>query len=66
MQPIDLAIEGAGSLTELARRLKVSPQVVANWRRRGIPARWVLKIEKATGVPAHKLDSGLYPRDRAA
>lgn len=66
MSKIDLAIEAVGSLTELAERLSVSPQVVANWRRRGIPPRWVLKVEKASGIPRHKLDDKLYPRERAA
>lgn len=66
MQPIDLAIEGAGSLTELARRLKVSPQRVANWKRRGIPKVMVLAVEKASGISRHKLNASLYPRERAA
>ena len=66
MEPIDLAIEGAGSLTELARRLKVTPQRVANWKQRGIPKVMVLKVEKASGVPRHKLDPALYPVERAA
>ena len=66
MEPIDLAIQGAGSLTELARRLKVSPQRVANWKRRGIPDRMVLAVEKASGVPRHRLCAILYPRERAA
>lgn len=66
MKPIELAIEGAGSLTELARRLKVSPQVVANWKRRGVPARMVLAVEKASGVSRHRLSPALYPRERAA
>lgn len=66
MEPIDLAIAGAGSLTELARRLRVSPQRVSNWKRRGIPKVMVLAVEKASGVPRHKLNSSLYPRERQA
>ncbi|TAK84329.1 MAG: hypothetical protein EPO20_14670 [Betaproteobacteria bacterium] len=46
--PIDKAIDAAGSLTELARRLGVDPQVVVNWRKRGIPVGQVPYVERAT------------------
>jgi DNA-binding transcriptional regulator YdaS (Cro superfamily) len=46
--PIDKAISAVGSLTELARRLHVDPQVVVNWRKRGIPVPQVLRVEAAT------------------
>jgi transposase-like protein len=46
--PVDLAIDAAGSLTELARRLNVEPQVVVNWRKRGIPVHQVPEVELAT------------------
>lgn len=46
--PVDLAIDAAGSLTELARRLGVDPQVVVNWRKRGIPVSKVPEVELAT------------------
>ena len=67
--PIDLAIEAVGSLTELARRLAVEPQLIVNWRKRGIPAKRVLEVERATvmeknGMPRVtrcKLRSDLYP-----
>lgn len=49
--PIDRAIDAAGNLTELAKRLKVTPQVVVNWRSRGIPAERVLDVERATADP---------------
>lgn len=46
--PVDLAIDAAGSLSELARRLGVDPQVVVNWRKRGIPVDKVPAVEQAT------------------
>lgn len=46
--PVDKAIAAAGSLTELARRLGVDPQVVVNWRKRGIPVDKVPEVELAT------------------
>jgi len=46
--PVDLAIDAVGSLTELARRLGVDPQVIVNWRKRGIPVDKVPSVEAAT------------------
>lgn len=46
--PVDKAIDAVGSLTELARRLGVDPQVVVNWRKRGIPVPQVPNVERAT------------------
>lgn len=45
--PIDKAIDAVG-LTELARRLGVVPQVVVNWRKRGVPVEQVPNVERAT------------------
>ena len=73
MSALDRAIKVAGGLTRLADRIKVKPQVVANWRKRGVPANRVLAIEAATtdrnGRPRvlrHDLRPDLYPEDRAA
>lgn len=73
MRPLERAIKVAGGLSELARRLKVEPQVIVNWRKRGIPASRVLEIEKATAdktgrprVLRHDLRPDLYPEERAA
>ena len=65
-EPLDLAIQEVGSLAELARRMKISQQRLYNWKKRGIPKVMVLAVEKASGVPRHKLDPDLYPRERAA
>ena len=46
--PVDLAIKAAGGLTELSRRLGVDPQVIVNWRKRGIPVEKVPAVERAT------------------
>jgi DNA-binding transcriptional regulator YdaS (Cro superfamily) len=61
MQALEKAINAAGGLSKLAKMLEVKPQVVHNWRVRGIPAERVLDIERATGVPRNKLRSDLYP-----
>lgn len=46
--PIDKAIDAVGGLSELARRLDVDPQVIVNWRKRGIPVHKVPEVERAT------------------
>lgn len=68
MSAIEQAIEAAGGLTKLADSLKVSPQVIFNWRKRGVPAERVLDVERATDgrVTRHELRPDLYPEERAA
>ena len=46
--PIDKAISAAGGLTELGRLIERSPQVISNWRARGVPAEHCPAIERAT------------------
>jgi len=67
-RPIDRAIEAVGGLTKLANKLDVYPQVIVNWRKRGVPAERVIAIEQATcdanGRPRvlrHDLRPDLYP-----
>jgi len=55
-----LAVEAAGSMSELARRLKIKPQAVAAWR--DIPAHHIVAVEKATGVDRERLRPDLYRR----
>lgn len=49
MLALDAAIKELGSLTELAKSIQVSPQVIANWRaRETVPLNQCLAIELAT------------------
>lgn len=60
--PTDVAIEAVGSLTELARRLDVDPQVIVNWRKRGIPVHQVPNVERATierGADDQPIEGGM-------
>src|SRR5262249_9081346 len=57
-QGLSEAIEAAGGVTELARRVGISQPAVTNWER--VPAERVLAVEAATGVPRLRLPPGLY------
>lgn len=60
--PLERAIEIAGGLTALAEKLEVSPQVITNWRARGVPADRVLAVETATegNVSRHELRPDVF------
>jgi DNA-binding transcriptional regulator YdaS (Cro superfamily) len=73
MQPLERAIKVVGGLSQLARKLEIEPQVIHNWRKRGIPASRVLDIERATAdksgrprVLRHDLRPDIYPEREAA
>ncbi|MBA1200487.1 helix-turn-helix domain-containing protein [Pseudomonas capeferrum] len=59
--PLERAILAASSGKALAQILGVTPMAVSYWKVRGVPARHVLPIEKATGVSRHELRPDLYP-----
>jgi len=52
------AIRAAGNLSELARRLGLTPQAVQQWRR--VPPKHIVAIEYATGVKREMLRPDLY------
>ncbi|WP_325168049.1 transcriptional regulator [Pseudomonas haemolytica] len=58
---VEKAIRAAGSARALAKIQGVSAMAVSHWKIRGIPARHVISIEKATGVPRHELRPDIYP-----
>lgn len=68
---IELAVQAAGTLTELARLITaadpdrpVLPQHITNWRKRGVPADRCFAIERATGVTCEQLrDDVTWLRD---
>src|SRR6188472_1044359 len=52
------AIQAAGGVSELARRLGISQPSVSNWDK--VPAERVLAVESVTGVPRVQLRPDLY------
>lgn len=55
------AIDATGSGKALAYRIGVTPQALSQWRR--VPARRVLAVERASGVPRQALRPDLYPQE---
>ncbi len=60
-----LAIDKAGSQAEIARIAGVSTTAVWKWVQssKRVPAEFVLKVEKATGVSRYDLRPDIYPRE---
>ena len=61
---IKKAIQLAGGPRKVAATLGMkTPQVVHNWAGRGsIPPRYVLALERLSGVSRHDLRPDIYPR----
>jgi DNA-binding transcriptional regulator YdaS (Cro superfamily) len=59
---LELAIDAAGGVVELARKLKLKKQAVSQWTR--APAKRVLAIEAATGgvVTRYRLRPDIFGR----
>lgn len=57
------AIDKAGSQKALGRLIGTTQQNVSTWHKatRGVPAEYVIPIEKHTGVSRHDLRPDIYP-----
>jgi DNA-binding transcriptional regulator YdaS (Cro superfamily) len=55
---VTLAIQAAGGLSPLARKLGMSQQALSEWRR--IPADRILQVEAVTGIARERLRPELY------
>ena len=45
MKILDLSIKAAGSVGALARHLKKEPNVISNWKSRGVPEGWATALK---------------------
>ncbi len=59
-----LAVEAAGSMTNLARMIGIAPQAIAQWD--VVPINRVLEVEKATGVDRELLRPDMFRRRKRA
>jgi len=55
------ALDKAGGVAELARKIGIAQPSVSNWSR--IPAHRILAVEAATGISRHELRPDLYGRE---
>jgi TorA maturation chaperone TorD len=55
---LDRAIDAAGGIAELARKIGIAQPSVSNWNK--VPAQRVIAVEAATGVSRKQLRSDLY------
>ena len=60
--PADRAIELIGGVTVMATKLNTTPQVIWNWRKRGVPADRCRDVEAATNgiVTRHELRPDIF------
>lgn len=61
---LDRAIDAAGGIAELARKVGISQPSVSNWTR--VPAQRVIAVEAATGVSRNDLRPDLYSEQAVA
>jgi DNA-binding transcriptional regulator YdaS (Cro superfamily) len=69
MNAFDRAIEAAGGVSALAKKLGVKQPRVSNWRTRGVPAEFAIPIERAVegAVTRAEISPRMYPpSDEAA
>src|SRR5260370_27945383 len=55
---LDRAIDAAGGIAQLARKIGIAQPSVSNWNR--VPAQRVIAVEAATGVSRNQLRPDLY------
>ena len=62
-EALQRACDAVGGQSKLARRLGTTQSQIWYWlndSKRGVPAEFVLSIEKETGIPRHKLRPDLW------
>lgn len=62
---LEKAIAIIGSKRQFAIKLKVDRQNIYNWLSKGLPAEWVLPIEKITKgqITRYELRPDIYPKE---
>ena len=67
MIPVSEVVKAVGSQSALAKLLGVRQSHVRNWLNRpnskGIPPKYVIQVEKATGIPRQELRPDIFAED---
>lgn len=63
--PRALAGKLLGSKANSADLLKMQSRI-SKWRYNGVPAKWVLAVEAASGVSRHRLAPLVFPREQVS
>jgi DNA-binding transcriptional regulator YdaS (Cro superfamily) len=58
--PIEMAANNVGGTVALAKAVGVPHYNVSKWRKSGIPAKHVLRVEAASGVSRHDLRPDIF------
>lgn len=62
MDSLERACKAVGGKKKMAGLLSVGPSAISQWLNRGrIPAKYILAIERASGVSRHELHPDIYP-----
>lgn len=61
---VKAAVKAAGSLRKLGHALGISHQTIALWKR--VPDKYILRVEKVTGIDREQLRPDLYRRSKTA
>jgi hypothetical protein len=57
---VNVIIDAGGGVAVLARHFGLNRQAISQWRHR-IPIKYVLELERLTGVPRHVQRPDIYP-----
>lgn len=63
---VEAAAEKLGSKSELARHFGVPRQAVQNWQDRQVPAKYVLVLEKLSGISRCELRPDVFGSKKCA
>jgi DNA-binding transcriptional regulator YdaS (Cro superfamily) len=62
MDSLERACKAVGGKKKMAEQLSVGPSAISQWLSRGcIPPKYIIAIERVSGVSRHELRPDIYP-----